>query len=208
MVSGYPYETFYISIMKGDITLKILSTLAKAASEAAIFVEVLLTAPYGSSLGRMNAIDRSIRRRDAHIATERERAHRYRVLIYKLKRDGLIEERASGDRRVLYVTSRGQRKIKLLQSRSAEQMPATNYVGEASDRFVIVSFDVPETERRKRAWLRSALRSLGLRMIQKSVWIGKKKLPESFLDDLKQLRLLDYVEVFEITKGGTLRHVA
>ena len=72
---------------------------------------------------------------------------------------------------------------------------------------IIVSFDVPERERRKRDWLRDALRNLGLRMVHKSVWIGKQKLPREFLADLARLRLTDFIEVFEVGKQGSLRHI-
>ena len=73
---------------------------------------------------------------------------------------------------------------------------------------MIVSFDVPEKEKRKRGWLRSTLKNLGFRMLQKSVWIGKVKIPEAYLEDLKRLRLLSYIEIFAISKRGTIRHIA
>ena len=44
-------------------------------------------------------------------------------------------------------------------------------------------------------------------MIQKSVWIGKVKIPKEFLDDLFKLRLIDYIEIFEISKAGSLKNL-
>ena len=72
---------------------------------------------------------------------------------------------------------------------------------------MIVVFDVPEKERRKRDWLRSVLKRLELKMVQKSVWIGKVKIPKELLDDLFNLKLLDYVEIFEVSKSGSLRQL-
>ena len=44
-------------------------------------------------------------------------------------------------------------------------------------------------------------------MLQKSVWIGKTILPEELLDDLERLNLLSYVEIFAITKTGTIKQL-
>jgi hypothetical protein len=55
--------------------------------------------------------------------------------------------------------------------------------------------------------MRSALKNLGFRMIQKSVWVGKVTLPEDFLSDLRQLNLISCVEIFEVNKAGSLRHI-
>ncbi len=193
---------------RGDVIMGVLSVLSRAALDVPVLIETLLTAPYGSSLGRMKAVERSIRQRQARAAVERERAERYYSLLYKLKRDGLIEQRSKSGRSILAITSRGMEKLRVLRQRRSSANPTPDYTGEPNSRFVIVAFDVPETERRKRAWLRSALQNIGLHMVQKSVWIGKKKLPKEFLRDLADLRLLEYVEIFEITKTGSLRHIA
>lgn len=86
-------------------------------------------------------------------------------------------------------------------------MPNPSYVKEDDRRSTIVAFDVPERFKEKRHWLRSVLKNLGLRMVQKSVWLGKVKIPREFIDDLKKLKILDFVEIFGITKGGTLEEV-
>jgi len=44
-------------------------------------------------------------------------------------------------------------------------------------------------------------------MIQKSVWVGKIALPEEFLRDLHRLQLISYVEIFEVTRAGSLKHI-
>ena len=81
------------------------------------------------------------------------------------------------------------------------------YAGDAAKQFTIVTFDIPERERRKRDWLRGALRNLGLAMVQKSVWIGKVKIPGELVEDMKSMRILDFVEIFEISKTGSLQQV-
>ena len=48
---------------------------------------------------------------------------------------------------------------------------------------------------------------MNFRILQKSVWIGKVKIPKEFIDDLKELNMINYVEIFEISRGGSLRQV-
>ena len=79
------------------------------------------------------------------------------------------------------------------------------YVPMMSDEVIIVSFDVPERRRHWRDWLRFQLASLGLQKLQLSVWIGKVKLPEEFLEDLKKFQLLTYVHILSVGKKGTLK---
>ena len=74
-------------------------------------------------------------------------------------------------------------------------------------RLVIVAFDIPERVRRYRDWFRSVLENLGLTMIQKSVWMGKIKIPKALIDDLAELKLIDFVEIFEVGNEGSLTHI-
>ena len=73
--------------------------------------------------------------------------------------------------------------------------------------FTIVVFDIPEKERSKRAWIREVLKNLDLKMIQKSVWVGKVKIPKQFIDDLDKFNMVDFVEIFEISKAGSLKQI-
>jgi len=45
---------------------------------------------------------------------------------------------------------------------------------------------------------------LGFTMLQKSLWIGSNKIPEEFIEDLKEWKIIEYVHIFEVTKKGTL----
>ena len=72
---------------------------------------------------------------------------------------------------------------------------------------MIFAFDVPEKEKRKRGWLRTVLRRLDFTMIQKSVWVGKSKIPQEFLEDIYRFKMVDFVEIFEVSKTGSLRHI-
>ena len=45
---------------------------------------------------------------------------------------------------------------------------------------MIVAFDIPECERRKRVWLRSALKNIGFNLIQKAYGPEKSKYRNNF----------------------------
>ena len=68
----------------------------------------------------------------------------------------------------------------------------------------VVIFDIPERERKKRLWLRLELISYGYKLLQKSVWVGYRPLPEDFLRDLEDFNLKSHIHIFSIHHSGTL----
>src|SRR3989344_2266184 len=91
------------------------------------------------------------------------------------------------------------------EKRKEKSLPESKYPIQEKDELKIIIFDIPEAEKRKRAWLRSVLRNLEFTMIQKSVWSGKTKLPQEFISQMHKLNLLSYVEIFTISKTGSLK---
>ena len=136
---------------------------------------------------------------------------RFDVMLSKLKKDGLLKAENNGNASIK-LTSKGKKYLTLLNRRRVDALPGNSYDIDKSgsrsrDKLIIVIFDIPECERRKRAWLRLALKNIGLRLIQQSVWMGKVKIPKEFLDDIRELHLANFVEIFEITKSGSLNQV-
>jgi len=119
----------------------------------------------------------------------------------------LIEEKEKNNKKFFIITKKGKGKLSFLKKQHKESLPEVSYSSEENNKFIIFIFDIPEKEKRKRDWLREVLKKLGLKMIQKSVWIGKTKIPKEFLDDLFKLKIIDYVEIFEITKAGSLKNL-
>ena len=193
--------------MKGDVTIKVLEAVGNVALGVADVFAVFLTTRYGAS---RSELFRNLSRREQERARkeyERRMYVQYHSLLYKLKRDGLIQEKAYKDAKRPMLTTRGKEKLLLLKERLRAALPEYSYEKEDADAITIVSFDIPEKEKRKRHWLRGALRSMGFRMIQKSFWVGKVKVPKRFLEDLRELELLDCVEIFSVSKTGSLRHL-
>lgn len=124
-------------------------------------------------------------------------------LLNKLKREGFIQKKKSKMGSIWKITKAGLNKLGILKNKRIGGYPI-----EDDKKFKIIAFDVPEWERWKRAWLRESLVSLGFSMLQKSVWIGKKKIPEDFLGDLREKRIFNYIHILEISASGTVKHLS
>ena len=123
-----------------------------------------------------------------------------------LKSDGLIASDQKRGRLVQYrITKAGQDWLQDRAENISYPMPKGEYPKEKSDTATIVTYDIPQSQRRFRDWLRNELVGLGLTMLQRSVFVGKVKIPKELIEDLSRMHLIDYVEIFEITKQGTLR---
>lgn len=196
---------------RGEILLKVLEFLESATIDTVDLLAAFLNAGYGASYGKLNYELSKIKSERARTNFEKrlelESKQKYYNLIYKLKRDGLIEEEISKGHKFFNITGLGIKKLKNLQTRTKERMPPARYQKENGGKLIIIIFDIPEKERKKREWLRFALKNLGLKMIQKSVWLGKIKIPKQFLKDIDRLRILDFIEIFEITKTGSLKYI-
>lgn len=65
---------------------------------------------------------------------------------------------------------------------------------------VMIIFDIPETKRKVRTWIRNQIKEWDFKMIQKSVWIGYGPLPKEFTQRLKFLKVNDGVKVYNFRK--------
>jgi Fe-S oxidoreductase len=168
-------------------------------------MRAFLALGYGSTNSK---IDKKIQEyREGRLKDEEERdlflKMRQRFYSFKnsLKRDGLIDEDDNGK---VKLKGRGSFKLKDLNRRKKSNIPVREYKAEPSDKLIVIIFDIPEEKRRKRAWLRATLKNLGFEIEQQSVWIGKTKISKTLLDDLDKFGLLEYIQIFEATKLGSL----
>jgi len=192
--------------MKGEYGLKILEALEQSAQTIGdLFFAFSL--PYGTSMNKaLKLVTRRLEERESR-RIDREEKLRFYDLLYRLRKDGLIENINKGDKKLLRITKKGAEKLENLRLRKINDSPPKIYRRENSSTFKIIVFDIPEKHRKKREWIREVLKNLKFKMLQKSVWIGKTKLPEEFIHNLKNFDLLPYVEVFEISKTGSLKKI-
>lgn len=69
-----------------------------------------------------------------------------------------------------------------------------------SPRNLIVMFDVPETKKAEREWLRWHLKKFGYIMIQRSVWVGPSPLPKEFLNYIEKIKLKSAIKTFKLAR--------
>lgn len=197
---------------RGDIILSILEGISEIGGTTSDFLDAFLEAGYGASLHRIEYLARRAenertkqKRQDELIYQERQR---YYSFIYQLKKDGLVQTDSPKRGGILNLTKEGLIKMHWLRRRSKETsvMPI-KYEKLPSQETVIVLFDVPENESFKRRWLRRSLKSMGFKMLQKSAWIGRIKLPPEFLEDIDKLKIAQYLEVLVVAKAGSLRRL-
>ncbi|MFY9462606.1 MAG: hypothetical protein WAP52_00260 [Candidatus Sungiibacteriota bacterium] len=136
----------------------------------------------------------------------RDRQQFYKRLHY-LKRQGLVVKRdAKGEKRWI-LTQRGAKRLREYRQLRADPFSSvnTNFSAPKGGGITIVAFDIPETERRKRGWLRISLVEMGFEPLQKSVWMAAGGVSEDFLHALRERRLLDAVHIFAVTQHGTIK---
>ena len=138
----------------------------------------------------------------------REKQKFYNLLNY-LKIRGIVKNKKRGKESVWSITDTGLEKLDLLKERNLYSRESAQYKkGREDSNFKIIVYDIPVSEgNKKRNWLRAVLKNLGFTMLQKSVWLGKRKIPEELLNDLHRRKMLKYVQIFEVAREGTLREL-
>lgn len=213
-------------MQRGQKMLNILNALAHGSAEVTVglidFGIAMSVAGYGASSHRIRkeiAKLEGLREQAAERNKEEQRERqRYSSMLYKLRRDGLIQEKkqeglalspSKGKKSIWEITKKGIEKLRKLEERHEHigMLPWRDYTREQGNDVIIITFDIPESKRKIRDWLRAMLLRLEYKILQKSVWIGKTKIPKEFLDDIKELKLSEYIEICAITKGGSLRQM-
>ncbi|MBI5421214.1 MAG: hypothetical protein HZA35_02770 [Parcubacteria group bacterium] len=191
--------------MRGEITKQILEFIAEGVVGSIDLLELFITSGRNSSSRRFNKAlyTKSVIRNQKEIEA-RIRQNFYNRM-HALKKDGLIEKNESHE--TWQMTTKGKKRLHLFKKEMAKTPPNTQYPSLPSDEFKIIVFDIPEKERGKRDWLRARLVQLGFTLLQKSVWIGKKQIPEQFINDLGAYDIFNYVEILAITKQGTIKKI-
>ena len=185
--------------MKGEIVYKILNSLSDMALAQIDFANAFLAAGYGATGNKINYEFSKIQ--DKRIASQinKEKIRNFQKYLSKLKSDGLILENSS---KQIYLSEKGKNKLHNFQN--SFPLNKDLYKKKIGETVIVISYDIPIAFNRERNILRDMLRMLGFNLVHKSVWVGKVILPERFITDLNRLGIMDYVEILEVTKNGTL----
>lgn len=129
----------------------------------------------------------------------------FNILLHRLKTDGLITLTDSSNAQ-FKISMKGISWLRKILEVPHVSSPDYTKKVEKSDKTIIISYDIPERLRTQRSWLRLRLKEMHFQKMQQSVWLGKVKLPEEFIADLTRYSIDRYIEIFEITKAGTIKH--
>mgnify|MGYP001584267348 CR=1 FL=1 len=106
---------------------------------------------------------------------------------------GLVEKSDQG----LILTIKGQKYIK----RKIDSLRQFYFdFDKNAPKNLLVMFDIPETKKAEREWLRWHLKKFNYSMIQKSVWVGPSPLPKDFLDYLEFIKIKTGFKTFKLAK--------
>lgn len=182
----------------------ILDKLHHAAMTTAELIEEIIPDYYALRDMYKRSIGQEFRRPLSSKEKKRLEEKTFYTLLSRLKNDGLVGKSKGSDASVWHITKRGRERLTNLQEVKKCILPHKIYSAVPDDQLRIVIFDIPESFRYIRDWLRITLEKLGFSLLQKSVWIGKQKIPEEFLYDLRELNMLRYVHIFAVSKKGSI----
>ena len=193
------YEIFYFCDMKRVSKIDFLKNIHSGKFSNA-FEAFLFSAGSTRQLwANMHMLEEG-GKRDSYNA-DRDELHmlrrRYEVMASRLRKDGLL----SLD---MFVTKRGSAYLRSFFAKRKGALPLCSYAVHRTNIPIIIVFDIPESKKLYRVWLRCALRKMEFRLLQKSVWVGYVKIPPLFLRHLRDLKIVQCVEIIELSGRGTL----
>ncbi|MFH0804264.1 MAG: hypothetical protein V1896_01530 [Candidatus Zambryskibacteria bacterium] len=117
----------------------------------------------------------------------------FKSTLSRLKSKGFIEIKSGK----WFLTKAGKEYFenkRRLSTKFASSFPLN------SPKNLLLMFDIPESKKAEREWLRWHLREFQYFMIQKSVWVGPSPLPKKFKDHAKNIGLNDFIKTFKLAK--------
>jgi len=120
-----------------------------------------------------------------------------RNALWRLKKEGYLEE----------VEERGQKKLRATLKGQVKAWPFLRKNRKWDDHWRIVIFDIPEIKKEMREHFRNGLRALGFRQLQKSVWICPYNIAdkiESLIELYEAEKYVHYILVEEIDNRDVL----
>lgn len=133
-----------------------------------------------------------------------EELNRFYSMLSKLKKQGLVKKINNGKQSLWRLSRSGLNKWLFLNSVKKKSLPTMKLASPENEHLKVIVFDIPEKLKNYRDWLRQTLINFGFQKLQKSVWVGKTKLPEEFLFKLRDYNLAGCVHIFSVKDSGTI----
>ena len=119
--------------------------------------------------------------------------------ISKLIKYGMVERNRK--KKVYILTSEGKKFVAFVN----QCFSAANRKWDG--RLRMVFYDIPMGKNSYRHWLNSSLRMFGYKQMQKSVFVGKHPLPESFIEDISAADLDPYIYMSTIREISNRKEI-
>ncbi len=192
--------------MKGDISQKLLQVLEDGAATT-ITILWAFSGGKSQSLRNMRQLSRGMDetpgKKAVRLTKEKYAEYkRYHGLLRKLEKQELLAEEGSGRNKRWALAKKGRALLKEKRALVKKQESLTTSGG-----VTVISYDIPETRRKIRGQLRDILKIMEFEQAHQSLWYGNKRITKGFLRTLRELKIFDFVHIFEITKTGSLKKV-
>ena len=123
--------------------------------------------------------------------------HRVGQAIHGLEKKKWVRVYQKNGEDVVEITERGKQKVLEYNLETMKLKPQKKW-----DRvWRMVMFDIPETKKAEREWLRWHLKKFDYLMLQKSVWVGPSPLPKEFLNYVERIGIKDGFKTFKLAKN-------
>ncbi|MEX2029009.1 MAG: hypothetical protein WD963_00815 [Candidatus Paceibacterota bacterium] len=121
-------------------------------------------------------------------AWSRRNGQTIRTTLYRLKKEGLVELNNNAWR----LTTKGRARGTDIERYGFISSP---FSSKSPDK-IVVSFDISESMRYERKWLRDQLKIFGYRMLHQSLWIGPGPLPDEFHKKILAIGIKNCIKFF------------
>lgn len=129
---------------------------------------------------------------EMHSLTEKNYGKYFSQLYWRAIKSGYIVESRFGTQ--LVITLSDKAKLKLLEAKFARAAKLK------SDKYILISFDIPQIQSAARNYLRSFLLRNGFKLIHKSVLIGNADVAVDLMKLLKEHGVSEWVKCFYVSK--------
>lgn len=117
-----------------------------------------------------------------------------RVALSRLSQKGYVENSPKG----WLITQKGREYYKHIHMFNYISSPFVKN----SPQTILIAFDIKESDKVVRNWIRNQIKIFGYEQLQKSVWVGPGPIPKSFIEKLQAFGVRKYVEIFTIERKG------
>lgn len=180
---------------RAPYTYEVLRSFEEGNTAGSVFEAFLFSAGSVSLFRRNLRYGVNSKKKEKENSEENEKIkNRFNMMLSRLKREGLIKSDGRGKNKWCLLTKKGKTELETIHK----------YEKSNEDILVLVLFDIPEQLRKERRWLRGVLKELSFTMMQQSAWMGHSKIPAILLEEMRDKKIIEYVEIVQINNPGTV----